>query len=131
MQRFLKLLIPERYLILLPLYFFFFSPWDMGRFFSTQCKLCSIPVPKFARKWIDLRKLYRNFYKVSKCSLQNMVANLGMTFEGRAHSGMDDARNIARILRKLIEDGCEIKFNDWLSDHPQLDTRRLDELKIV
>ena len=103
----------------------------MGRFFSTQCRLCSIPVPKFARKWIDLRKLYRNFYKVAKGTLQNMVTNLGMEFEGRAHSGMDDARNIARILQKMIEDGCEIKFNDYLSDHPQLDTRRLDELKNV
>ena len=40
-----------------------------------------------------------------------MVKNLGMKFEGRPHSGIDDARNIARILQKMIQDGCEIKFN--------------------
>lgn len=85
--------------------------WDMGLCFSRQCRLCSIPVPKFARKWINLRKLYRNFYKVSKGTLEDMVKNLGMRFEGRPHSGIDDARNIARILQKMVQDGCEIKFN--------------------
>ena len=86
----------------------------MGRFFSTQCRLCSIPIPKYARKWINLRKLYRNFYKVQKGTLQDMVKNLGMQFEGRPHSGMDDARNIARILQKMAQDGCEFKFNEYL-----------------
>ena len=40
-----------------------------------------------------------------------MVQNLGMRFEGRPHSGIDDARNIARILQTMVQDGCEIKFN--------------------
>lgn len=30
---------------------------------------------------------------------------------------MDDARNIARILQKMIQDGCEIKFNESLYDN--------------
>ena len=29
---------------------------------------------------------------------------------------MDDARNIARILQKMIQDGCEITFNERLLD---------------
>ncbi|XP_058954376.1 3'-5' exoribonuclease 1-like [Pocillopora verrucosa] len=90
------------------------GPYDMKRFFSGQCQLCSIPIPKYARKWINLRKLYRNFYKVLNGTLEDMVNNLGMKFEGRPHCGMDDARNIARILRKMVQDGCEIKFNESL-----------------
>ena len=86
----------------------------MKRFFSGQCQLSSIPIPKYARKWINLRKLYRNFYKVLNGTLEDMVNNLGMKFEGRPHCGMDDARNIARILRKMVQDGCEIKFNESL-----------------
>ena len=39
------------------------------------------------------------------------MKNLGMKFEGRPHSGIDYARNIARILQKMVQDGCEIKFN--------------------
>lgn len=102
-------------IILIPVYFSFrCSPWDMGRFFSAQCRLCSIPVPKFARKWINLRKLYRNFYKTQKGTLEDMVNNLGMRFEGRPHSGMDDSRNITRILQKMAQDGCEVKFNEYL-----------------
>ncbi|XP_068738816.1 3'-5' exoribonuclease 1-like [Montipora capricornis] len=90
------------------------GPWDMSRFFLIQCNLCLIPVPKYARKWINLRKLYRNFYKTQGGTLQDMVNNLGMTFEGRPHSGMDDARNIARILQQMVQDGCEITFNEHL-----------------
>lgn len=90
------------------------GPWDMSRFFSTQCKLCSISVPNFAREWINLRKLYRNFYKIYKGSLRDMVSNLGLKFEGTPHSGIDDARNITRILQIMVRDGCEIKFNEQL-----------------
>lgn len=90
------------------------GPSDMKRFFSEQCQLCSIPIPKYARKWINLKKLYRNFYKVKNLTLGDMVNNLGLKFEGRPHCGMDDARNIARVLRKMVQDGCEIKFNESL-----------------
>lgn len=86
----------------------------MSQFLSTQCKLCSISVPNFARKWINLRKLYRNFYKIYKGSLRDLVSNLGLQFEGTPHSGIDDARNITRILQIMVRDGCEIKFNEEL-----------------
>ena len=48
-----------------------------------------------------------NFYKASFYSnnnhaaqlpgLQTMLSRLGMEFEGQPHSGLDDAKNIARI----------------------------------
>jgi 3'-5' exoribonuclease 1 len=34
-----------------------------------------------------------------------MLASLGMTFEGRQHSGIDDASNIARIVAELGRQG--------------------------
>ena len=43
-----------------------------------------------------------------------MVSNLGLKFEGTPHSGIDDARNITRILQIMVRDGCEIKFNEEL-----------------
>lgn len=32
-------------------------------------------------------------------------------FEGQPHCGLDDAKNIARILIRLAKDGCHIKIN--------------------
>ena len=79
-----------------------------------QCELSELPMPAFARRWINLRKHYRNFYRVQG-NLQKMLHNLEMEFEGRPHSGMDDSRNITRILQKMVEDGCELVYNEWLN----------------
>ena len=40
-----------------------------------------------------------------------MLNSLGMTFEGREHSGIDDARNIARIVLRMMKDGMVVKEN--------------------
>lgn len=90
---------------------------DMKRFFSKQCELCTIPISEYARKWINLRKLYRNIYKVKEGTLKDIVKKLGLKFEGRLHCGIDDARNVARALQKMVEDGCEIKFKENMNDN--------------
>ena len=92
----------------------FFSPWDISRFLAMQCELSRVPMPGFAKRWINLRKLYRNFYRVQG-NIEQMLQNLEMEFEGRPHSGLDDSRNIARILQKMLEDGCELRFNECFS----------------
>jgi inhibitor of KinA sporulation pathway (predicted exonuclease) len=34
-----------------------------------------------------------------------MLTGLGMSFEGRQHSGIDDSHNISRILKELAQLG--------------------------
>ena len=41
-----------------------------------------------------------------------MLEALGMTFEGNEHSGIDDSRNIARILVRMLQDGAKMKVNE-------------------
>ena len=41
-----------------------------------------------------------------------MLGVLGMDFVGRPHSGIDDARNIARIAIQLLNDGCDLIINE-------------------
>ena len=43
-----------------------------------------------------------------------MLQKLDMGFEGRPHSGIDDARNIVRILQRLHDDNCEFEINEYL-----------------
>lgn len=44
-----------------------------------------------------------------------MLDNIGLQFEGKLHCGLDDARNLARIVSRLIEDGCLLQVNERLS----------------
>lgn len=93
------------------------GPWDMGRFLNIQCQLSQLRFPRYAKKWVNIRKTYSNFYQCKRMSLQNMLELLGLTFVGRPHCGIDDARNITQILLHLIKDGAEIRVNERIDRH--------------
>lgn len=88
------------------------GPWDMGRFLYGQCQLSGIPYPSFGKKWINIRKTFSNFYKSKRYCLKMMIEHLEIGFEGRPHCGIDDARNIARVLIHLIADGANVHINE-------------------
>uniref|UniRef100_H3D565 3'-5' exoribonuclease 1 n=1 Tax=Tetraodon nigroviridis TaxID=99883 RepID=H3D565_TETNG len=88
--------------------------WDMSKFLNIQCQISRIRYPQFAKKWINIRKAYRNFYKVSRTQtkLSTMLEKLGLTYNGRPHCGLDDSRNIARIAVRMLQDGCQLRVNE-------------------
>lgn len=88
--------------------------WDMSKFLNIQCQLSRLKYPSFAKKWINIRKSYGNFYKVprSQTKLTIMLEKLGMDYDGRPHSGLDDSKNIARIAVRMLQDGCELRINE-------------------
>jgi len=113
------------------------GPFDMGRFLCLQAKQVGMAYPvKYAAYWANLRKCFANFYKrAGECytpiygstavklpGLQQMLDMLGMTFEGLPHSGLDDAKNIARILIKLLEDRAFVRVNERIVDIDGPDT---------
>lgn len=88
--------------------------WDMSKFLNIQCRVSRIRYPQFAKKWINIRKSYGNFYKVprTQTKLSTMLEKLGLTYEGRPHSGLDDSQNIARIALRMLQDGCQLRVNE-------------------
>jgi 3'-5' exoribonuclease 1 len=48
----------------------FFSPWDFAKFLRIQCGFNSIPYPRWAKKWINLRKEFSSFYSVQRCGMK-------------------------------------------------------------
>lgn len=88
--------------------------WDMCKFLNVQCRISRIKYPQFAKKWINIRKSYVNFYKVPRPStkLESMLEKLGMEYEGTPHCGLDDSKNIARIAIRMLQDGCELRVNE-------------------
>ncbi|KAK7110273.1 3'-5' exoribonuclease 1-like [Littorina saxatilis] len=96
------------------------GPWDIQRFMSKQCEISKLPFPRWARRWINLRKAFCNFYDCKRLNLQHMLTNLGLQFEGRPHCGLDDSKNIARIVCHLLEDGCIFKVNEVFDNRSNL-----------
>ena len=88
------------------------SPWDIDRFLKNQCKALKINIPHYFRRWVNVRKHFYNYYKIHQVNVELMLQHLGLKFEGRPHSGIDDARNITRILIELIKDGADATIND-------------------
>uniref|UniRef100_S4RWV4 Exoribonuclease 1 n=1 Tax=Petromyzon marinus TaxID=7757 RepID=S4RWV4_PETMA len=94
--------------------------WDMARFLNIQCQLSQLPYPRFAKKWINVRKTFCYFFKrvtknTKKRSSRTMLECLELQPEGRAHSGLDDSRNIARVAGSLLSRGCCLRLNERLS----------------
>ncbi|XP_075718432.1 3'-5' exoribonuclease 1 isoform X2 [Rhinoderma darwinii] len=88
--------------------------WDMSKFLNMQCHISRIKYPRFAKKWINIRKSYGNFYKVprTQTKLTMMLEKLGMKYDGRLHCGLDDSKNIARIAIRMLQDGCDLRVNE-------------------
>jgi len=86
----------------------------MSRFLYMQCTSSNIAYPHWAKRWVNIRKVFCNAYRVQRAGVSTMLEVLGLAFEGHPHSGIDDARNIARILAQLISDGCNIYENEKL-----------------
>ena len=81
------------------------SDWDLGTQLLYECKRKSIFRASHFNAWIDLRLSYRKYYKSKPQGLNGALEERGMLFVGREHSGIDDAKNTARLVYKMICDG--------------------------
>uniref|UniRef100_A0A914US44 SAP domain-containing protein n=1 Tax=Plectus sambesii TaxID=2011161 RepID=A0A914US44_9BILA len=101
------------------------GPWDLAKFFQMQCYHSGYDtVPHDFRYWVNVRRTFTN--QMGKPgqqghkgphdwkNLAGMLTALGMKFEGREHSGIDDARNIARIVIYMLQHGCDLRVNERL-----------------
>lgn len=89
------------------------GPFDMGRFLFLQTGHSKLDYPNYGTVWVNLRKCFSYFYHTQKLpGLQNMLEHLGMNFQGSPHSGIDDARNIARIVVRMLIDRAHIRINE-------------------
>ncbi|KAJ3192065.1 3'-5' exoribonuclease 1 [Irineochytrium annulatum] len=94
------------------------GPWDIDRFVTLQSRHSSLPLPPLMRSYIDLRRLWSvthpspsNGERWRRPGIVGMLGELGLEFEGRQHCGLDDTRNIARIVVGLMERGVTFERN--------------------
>jgi inhibitor of KinA sporulation pathway (predicted exonuclease) len=75
-------------------------------------------VPNYLKRWINIKKVFQspldfsNAKTIEKCKpaisgMPEMLQKSGLELVGKHHSGIDDARNIARCVIKTLEQGYE------------------------
>ncbi|KAG8687685.1 hypothetical protein FRC09_013351, partial [Ceratobasidium sp. 395] len=104
------------------------GPFDVRDFCVKTAFINKLPMPEWLRQdVVDVRRIVHSYLSrtdagkvyISRTQSLNMVAQLhalGMSFEGRQHCGMDDTRNVARILTELGKREVRIEPNTTI--HP-------------
>jgi len=102
------------------------GPFDIRDFVVKQCFISNIPMPSWIRgDVLDVRKVVSALSRFSKAysskpalprrlspNIESQLRFLGLgPFEGRKHSGIDDSRNIARIVIELARRGIRLVPN--------------------
>jgi ERI1 exoribonuclease 2 len=67
--------------------------------------------------WCDLKKVFQVLFPRVQGGLAEACAAAGVPWEGRAHSGLDDARNTARLAARLIARGAVLRITGGFAGH--------------
>ena len=89
------------------------SDWDLNVCLYYECNRKNIKRPPYLSCWIDLKALYYLFYQRRPQGLNGALKELGMSFQGREHSGIDDARNTAFLAQQLVNSGCQMAITKF------------------
>jgi inhibitor of KinA sporulation pathway (predicted exonuclease) len=95
--------------------------WDLQSMLQRQlqqphCK-GKIKLPEPYKRWVNIKKAFKAMaragnkrYSTKIGGMTTMLDKLGLELQGRHHSGIDDCRNIARILIEMLKDGSTLEL---------------------
>jgi hypothetical protein len=80
----------------------------MAYFLKAEVARKHIPMPVACQRFVDVKDMYTSAtWGARRTTIQGMLHGLGMKHRGRLHDGRDDARNIARIVKRLLQRPCK------------------------
>jgi inhibitor of KinA sporulation pathway (predicted exonuclease) len=78
--------------------------WDLKTMLPKEIKNKKLKYYDVYKRYINIKAEFEYFYKIKAGGMPTMLKYLGLKLDGRHHSGIDDTRNIAKILLKMIND---------------------------
>ncbi|KAL5570325.1 hypothetical protein UlMin_026900 [Ulmus minor] len=75
--------------------------------------------------WINLKVPFRKVFGVARCNLKKAVEMADLSWQGRAHCGLDGARNTAQLLSVLVLRGFDFSVTNslmWQAIDPPMTT---------
>ncbi len=82
---------------------FTFCSWGAYDSFLLRqaCRFHRVDYP-FDDEYLNIKPIFSEIVSGRGVSLERALEMLGMSFEGRLHSGIDDARNVARVWQTIL-----------------------------
>ncbi|OVA05077.1 Exonuclease [Macleaya cordata] len=90
------------------------SNWDCRVMLESECRFKRIRKPPYFNRWINLKVPFCEVFGGVRCNLKEAVQLAGLVWEGRAHCGLDDARNTARLLAHIMHRGFRFSITNSL-----------------
>jgi inhibitor of KinA sporulation pathway (predicted exonuclease) len=94
--------------------------WDLNTMLPKEIANKHLPYYSVYKRFINVKTEFEQFYQRKAYGMSGMLEFLNLSLDGRLHSGIDDTKNIAKILLKMISDGHVYfthifvnKENDW------------------
>lgn len=121
------------------------SSWDCRVMLESECRYKKIRKPPYFNRWINLKVPFGEVFGGARCNLKDAVQMAGLAWQGRAHCGLDDAKNTARLLAFLMHKGFRFSITDSLMyqsndeplswklppDHPSFPTYQPQKMRDV
>lgn len=85
--------------------------WDFKYLLQVQCKGLRIPIPPYMRTWINVKTCFAEVAQTWPRNLTTMLKSCELVHEGRLHSGLDDCKNIAKVVKDLADRGVIFEQN--------------------
>lgn len=91
--------------------------WDLKTCLRSETKHKKIEYKNYLKKWINLKKVFCDFIKEERrIDMVEMLKEFNIKLEGRHHSGIDDAKNLAKIVLHLLNNG-QIFSKSFVNEH--------------
>lgn len=84
--------------------------WDLKTKVPQQCKVSKMNIPPYFMEWINLKDVYLNFYKRRATGMVTMMRELEIPLIGSHHLGIDDTKNITRVVQRMLTDGALLQI---------------------
>jgi inhibitor of KinA sporulation pathway (predicted exonuclease) len=87
--------------------------WDLKTCLPLEASTKGFTSPSVYQCWTNVNEAFdKAFQSQGRKKLAQMLEIAGLTLEGHLHSGLDDSRNIGRLLEKIWERGHR-SFKTW------------------
>jgi inhibitor of KinA sporulation pathway (predicted exonuclease) len=79
--------------------------WDLCTMLPAECRRWSVLPSPIYRQVINVKTAFETVYNEKKQGMDQMLKTCGIKLEGRHHSGIDDSRNIAKLVQHFTNRG--------------------------
>lgn len=79
--------------------------WDLRTCLRKEAKFKNIELPSYFTQYINIKDVYATYFDIKgKFDMVQMLKQLKLTLDGHHHSGIDDSKNLAKILTAMLKD---------------------------